>query len=323
MQNLRLLRKRFGFLVPAAWMAVLLVAVLLFARFAGSLITRDATFSITARSEVVSVEVGCAQQLVWDLPAGQIGIPGDGKEPDASRSVSATLRGGAVARVRTGPQGEWLIDFGRSANFGCGPAADAITVTADESALRISEDGYVYRSAAPIGTAPAPPLLLLGRVVIGEEIPFGSGAPVVLAAPMLGEARVEVRTPDPLTAQRRLIHAERVDPGGIVDSHACLDTRADELSPCVKAAGSTAEGFIHLAERDDKRLGFDVQLQVVGERIGVRQQGGSERRILVSWWSKLVTSSWLQIAAACVFGLSALAQIWSILPRRRETEASE
>jgi hypothetical protein len=306
------------FLVPAAWLAVLLAVVLLFARFAGSLVTRDAAFSITARSEVLSVEVGCAQQLVWDLPPGQIGIPGEGKPPGVSQSVSVTLRGGALARVRGGPNGEWLIDFGRSASFGCGPAADAVTATADETALRISEDGYIYRSRARIGAAPVLPLLLLGRVVIGEEIPFGSGARGVLATPMLGEARVEVRTPDPLTAQRRLIHAERIDPGGIVDSHACLDTRADDLPRCVKKSGSAAEGFIHVAERDDKRLGFDVQLQVVGERIGVRQQGGSERRILVSWWSKLVTSSWLQIAAACVFGLSALAQIWSILPRARE-----
>lgn len=304
-------------------MLLLLLAVGLATRWLSGAVTRDATFSISARSEVLTLELGCDQHIVWDLPAGQVAGVGADAEPPVSEVVSVALRGGARARVRASQGQPWQLELDRSDSFGCGaPAADTIVVSAGDRALAPDAQGYVYRSARPVEDGERPTLLLRGRVVIGDEIPFGSGLRGAVAAAMLGQARIEVRTPDAQTAQRRLIHEEQVDAGGIIDSHGCLDTPADRLPACVRQARSQAEGFIHLGA-DGPAQGFDVQLLVNGEHVGVRQQAGAERRIVVTWWSRLVTSSWAQIAAAWLVGLSALAGLWPLLARAQATSARE
>lgn len=296
-------------------MAVFVAAVGLAAYGVAGRVTQDASFSISARSEVLTLELGCVHNIVWDLPAGQIGPPGLDREPPHSGIVSVALRGGARARVRAAPGQPWLIEFDHTESFGCGGlAAEVITATADDAALPASAEGYTYRSSKPLGESERPTLLLRGRVVIGDEIVFGGGLRSALAAPLLGTARIEVRTPDAQTAQRRLIHEEQVDAGGIIDSHGCLDMPADRLARCVQQAASAAEGFIHVGAADGPP-GFDVQLLVTGEHIGVRQQAGAERRIVVTWWSRLITAAWLQIFAAWLLGLSALAGLWPLLAR--------
>jgi hypothetical protein len=289
-------------------------SVSLIAYFAASRPTRDADFFVSARSDILAVELDCVQELVWDLPPGSI-APQDAPERRvAGAPVSVVLRGGVHARVRVDPQRRWLIDFARSDNLGCNTAAaDAIVARLDDRTLAASGTGYVYQSAADIQMAPRPVLLLRGRVVIGDEIPFGSGQWGAVSTPLLHSARIEVRTPDQQTAQRRLIHEEVVDSGGIIDSHGCLDQPS---SDCVRSAGSRTNGFIHVVERDG-RPGLEAQLVVTGERIGVRQQGGSQRRVLVTYWSKLATSSWLQMSAALLVFVSLLLQLGQALRRRR------
>lgn len=301
--------------------SVFVALVALAAYGVAGLVTRDASFSISARSEVLTLELGCGQSVVWDLPAGQIGAQDLEREPPRSDIVSVAMRGGARARVRAAADTPWMIEFDQSDSFGCAAQGrEVITATADTSVLPASAEGYTYRSSRPLGEGERPALLLRGRVVIGDEIVFGGGMRSALSTPMLGAARIEVRTPDMQTAQRRLIHEEQVDAGGIIDSHGCLDQTADLLPRCVQQGRSDAEGFIHVAGADGPP-GFDVQLLVTGEHIGVRQQAGAERRIVVTWWSRLITAAWLQIFAAWLLGLSALAGLWPLLAREEPSQA--
>ena len=286
------------------------------AYWAASQVTPDATFAVGARTEVVTLDVDCDRPLAWQLPAGSVGPPGERAAAGAG-VVSAELRGGARARIWLDAAQHWRVAFDAVNPLGCPGVSpevgDIVVVSAGARRLPPSADGYAYRSAEPFGRGNERPLLpLRGRIVVGDEVVFGAG--FAGGIPLLLEARIEARTPDPLTLQRRLIHEERVDAGGIVDSHGCLDDTGAALQRCL-AAARPAEGFVHAAEVGD-RLGFDVQMLVTGRHVGVRQHGGTQRRILVTRWSQWASSAWLQLSAAGLLFVSALAQIWSVMHRR-------
>jgi hypothetical protein len=293
----------------------------------------DADFSISARSEVLTLEVACNQHLSWDLPPGRFKVA-DGETQTASKVLGVKLRGGARARLRLGRDEQWQARFDRSPQLDCAAdAGDLIVVSADGQALPPSPQGLVYESLQPMREAPRPTLLLQGRVVLGEEIQAGIGSSQqLLVAPMLRRAHIQVRALDDPLGQRRLIHEEAVDAGGIVDSHGCLDVpdRApdhpgeDVLASCVRKPGWNSQGFIHVGAGDGEP-GFDVRLQVTGHHVGVRQQGGAERRILVSWWSRVVSSPSVQISVAFVFALANVGLLGYLMAaaRRREPEAED
>ncbi|HNT39773.1 MAG TPA: hypothetical protein PKO45_11725 [Rubrivivax sp.] len=286
--------------------ALMLLALWGLAWSGARLVKHDSSFSISARTEVLTLEVACGEQLVWDLPPGEVLGASSEAEPQPAQRLSVSLRDGARARLRLDADKRWLLTLDRAPGMGCTAATpDRIGVQVDERSLPPDPEGVHYRSrqAYDLGERPAWPLR--GRVVIGEEISFGAGLGGGSSTPMLVQARLEVRTPDAATGQRRLIHEEQVDAGGIVDSHGCLDVRADDLPACVSIAGSVAEGFVHVADGEGSP-GFDVQLLVTGERVGVRQQAGSERRVVVSWWAHVLSDSAVQMFAAGVAALSVL-----------------
>ncbi|NWG73964.1 MAG: hypothetical protein HXY24_05065 [Rubrivivax sp.] len=300
------------------------VLVALFAFWGASQIASDSTFVVSARTEVVTLDVGCDRRVVWDLPAGRVGALGSA--PTSARNVvGVEMRGGARVRLWVGPGEIWRATFERSDAMGCDGMAgataaemptDMIVVAVDGLRLPPSADGYVYEAAARISAdGPRPLLPLHGRIVVGDEIVFGAGTGGSVGAPLLSQARIEARTPDRLTLQRRLIHEEQVDAGGIVDSHGCLDTAGVDLTRCLRTVRPAAEGFVYPGEIGDKP-GFDVQMLVIGRHVGVRQHGGSERRVVITVWSRWISSAWLQLAAATLVFVATMAQIWSVVQRR-------
>lgn len=301
-----------------ARIAPVVALALAFAYWAASRVSDDATFAVSARTEVVALEVGCMRPLVWDLPAGRVAAL-DGPRPVAADVVSVELRAGSRVRLWLGGDRRWRAALEPSDVLGCdgaGEPADAIVVAAANRRLPASAAGYYYESNAPLEQRGERPLLPLhGRIVIGDEVVFGAGTGRAVSVPLLSRARIEARTPDRLTLQRRLIHEEQIDAGGIVDSHGCLDTAGAGLRRCLRDARPAAEGFVHPGEVGDEP-GFDVQMLVTGRHVGVRQHGGSERRVVVTAWSQWVSSQWLQLAAATLLFVSAMAQIWSVIERR-------
>lgn len=295
-----------------------LVAAALLALSLAYAVTEDASFSINADTKVFTVEPACGQQLVWDLPASRVGVPREGgAAPEASQAIGVSLRGGARARVQVDGEGRWLIEFGRSGSFGCGAAADLVTVTlGDKTQTAGTDEVWLYQSSAAVAAGASPVLLLKGRVVIGDEISFGSGA-AGGGVPLLERAHIDVRSPDAQTGQRRQIHDETIDPGGMIDTHGCLDAPREppqRFVDCARSARSASEGFFRAVKRDDRPMA-EVQLVVTGRHVGVRQQGGAERRVLVTWWSSVKTSSLVQMFAAAMVLISALVQLWGALKR--------
>lgn len=286
-----------------------------------SIVTRDASFSINADTEVLTIEPDCQQQIVWDLPPGRIGIVPTAEkkvEPPVAERISVAFRGGARAQVRLARDGRWLIDLGRSNSFGCATTAeDLIRFDAAQRSIAAGAQDVFYSSAGPQTPGAGPVLLLKGRIVLGQEIAYGGGSTVGLGSPLLDRARIEVRTPDSQTRQRRLIHEEALDPGGMLDTHGCLDETVEAQAtefPCVRHARAAAEGFFRAVKRDERLL-LETQLSVNGRHIGVRQQGGSERRVLITAWSRLVSSSWVQLFAAGLLLVSTLVGLWGGLAR--------
>lgn len=306
---------------------VVLVASLLgwgLANFAPS----GADFSISARSDVLALEVACSQHLNWDLPPGRFkAINGEPRE--ASRVFGVKLRGGARVLLRLGGEGHWQARFDSSPHLDCGAeAGEMIIISADGELQPPSPQGVFYESQLPMRKGLRPTLLLNGRVVLGEEIQAGIGlGSELLVTSILHHARIQVRTLDDPLGQRRLIHEEIIDAGGLVDSYGCLDVPdqtpqrfgEEVLANCVRKPGWSSQGFVYVGPGDDEP-GFNVQLQVSGHHVGVRQQGGAERRVLVSWWSRFVSSSSVQIAAAIVFALGNLGLLtgWMEALRRRK-----
>ncbi len=304
----RWLRRRwkalFSWLLGNLWfivsLAAIAVALGVAARYVAGLVKQDTIFSISARSEVLDLTLLCGQRtVIWDLPPGRLLADGSDAQPTLAKGVSIQLDAGAHARVSIGPDKRWRVSLQQgSKGQACDvPGRTGLAMQADGRPYAPGRQQYEYESLLPAHQGARPLLELRGRVTIGQSIPFGSGFVGAVQVPILSQARIEARTPDPLTGQRRLLHEEQVDAGGIVDSHGCLQASGADLARCLANARSEADGFIHISELDDKP-GFDVQLVVVGSRVGVQQQAGAERHILVSSWAHIVTRSDVQMFAA-------------------------
>lgn len=282
-------------------------------------VTDDADFSVSAATEVFTVEPECGQRLDWNLPPGYVALASTNPRPAASKStVSLALRGGARARVRVDRQDGLLIDLEPSDSFGCGDAAvDAVTFSADERSSAAGGEDVAYQSAGKLDSGTAPVLLLAGRVVIGQEISPGAGSVSGRGTPLLLGGQIAARTPDRQTGQRKLIHEETVDPGGMIDSHACLDAGHDPRDGavgCVRRSLAKSEGFVRVVTRDEAPI-LELHLAVNGRQIGVRQQGGAERHVLITAWSRLVSSTMAQLLAAMLLAVTAVVQLWGSVKR--------
>jgi hypothetical protein len=284
-------------------------------------ITEDADFSINAATEVFTVEPECGQELVWDLPPGRVGLESADAVPTPSKSaVSIAVRGGARARVRVARAEGLLVDFGPSLSFGCGVAVDVVTFSADGRTAAAGREHVAYHSAGTLEPGAMPVLLLKGRVVVGQEISFGAGTSRGRDTPLLLEGRIEARTPDRQTGQRKLIHEEQVDAGSMIDSHACLDVvqdPRDEAFGCVRRSASKSEGFVRLVKHDDEPA-LDLHLAVAGRQVGVRQQGGAERHVLITTWSRLLSSTMAQLLVAMLALVGAIIQLWGGVKREKD-----
>lgn len=286
--------------------ALALAAALLVASFLASWLKHhNTTFSIRADTQVVDMDLRCGDRVVWDLPPGD--FMGDDGTATRTDLASVTLRGGAHARIALDSERRLTVRWRNSEFHRCPESRmDTIRVTGDDGENVVADSMLHYRSAEPVA-AHFPPLIVSGRIRLGEEIVEGGGFRGA-SLPMLLSATVEARTPDALTGQKRLIHTEHVDAGSVVDTHACLDASEGELERCVTASRARASGFIHLGQPLDA-TGLQAQVSVMGTAVGVRQFGSVERKVSITRWATLITTSWLQVLVAMILALSAIVQI--------------
>lgn len=294
---------------------------------------KDTAFTLTANTDVLSVEPLCDQELVWDLGTGEAAALGSGavgELPSArvSGAASVHLRGGARAVLERRADGLWRIDLTR------GPlhtrcitqtGQPSVVVTIDDQHLELPTDPgkgpralsvRTTRSATagksqdkddkPSGTV----LLLSGRVVLGELLRHGGGWKQT-TSPLLREGKLEARTREPFTDRSVPVIEEALDAGSRVDTHACLaHAGAPAQLACLGTAPVSASGIVY----DNKDRALDVKLHVTTARIGIAQHGGEQRAVAVTWWNRFVSLQFVQMFAATLLLLGTLAQTVIALP---------
>ncbi|WP_428416361.1 hypothetical protein [Methylibium sp.] len=315
-------------------LAVMLLLAALAAAIALPLSLRTATdtaFTLTANTDVLSVEPLCDQELVWDLGRAEAVALGAGAAPPA-RAASATsvhLRGGARAVVERRPDdGLWRIDLTRGplhARCIAQTGQPAVVVTVDDQVLELSTDpakgprALSLRTTRPAAANPKEDkddkpsgtvLLLSGRVVLGELLRHGGGWKQT-TSPLLREGKLEARTREPFTDRSVPVIEEALDAGSRVDTHACLaHAGAPAQLACLGTAPVSASGIVY----DNKDRALDVKLHVTTARIGIAQHGGEQRAVAVTWWNRFVSLQFVQMFAATLLLLGTLAQTVIALP---------
>ncbi|QAZ39393.1 hypothetical protein C1M51_08090 [Methylibium sp. Pch-M] len=314
-------------------LAVMLLLAALAAAIALPLSLRTATdtaFTLTANTDVLSVEPLCDQELVWDLGRAEAVALGAGATAPG-RGASATsvhLRGGARAVLERRPDGLWRIDLTRGplhARCIAQTGQPAVVVTVDDQVLELPTDpakgprALSVRTTRPAAAGPQKDeddkpsgtvLLLSGRVVLGELLRHGGGWQQT-TSPLLREGKLEARTREPFTDRSVPVIEEALDAGSRVDTHACLmHAEAPAQLACLGTTPVSATGIVY----DNKDRALDVKLHVTTARIGIAQHGGEQRAVAVTWWNRFVSLQFVQMFAATLLLLGTLAQTVTTLP---------
>ena len=231
-------------------------------------------------------------------------------EPGTEASV--TMAGDTSLVLRLSADGHLEANWPVQSALSCrGQAAtpDRLQVQADDAPVAVGDE-LVYRSRHPFNQgSPSLLLPLRGRMLLGGEITEGAGFGSAVNLPILMSARIESRIADRI-GQRRLVHAEDIEAGSMVDTHACLSAPAGGvgLSACLRASESEpATGFVRVAAAtDESGPMLYAQVSVTGRAVGIRPHAGLERRMMVTRWAGIVTSPWVQILALLVVALGSL-----------------
>lgn len=324
-------------LIPL-WLRVMLLFVALImllalsARFAPP---KKTTFTIQAKTDVLTVEPNCGQSLIWDLPPGEIRALGLGVEPDSLPKigpVSLVIRSGTRAMIERRESGEWRVVVKplegvdrcaaatKAGVTGTSRSAQPIPAATRIAAVRLkykdakghdienepvepSADGYAYRS---VGDEPQPASLrLAGRVILGSPVLEGGGWSGSHAG-MLRGAAIEGRVRHSVGEQVEVLLHEEVDLGSMIDTHACLDSHLTEEGrfACEDPGVDPAVGFaIPVPEVDGKTI--DVVVHREALRIGVLPYAGEQRRLSVTWWTALIRDPFIHqigLALALIVG---------------------
>lgn len=349
---------RFG---APIWGALLFVLVLgLLAGIVAVLFvgTHHTAFTIRGQTDVITVQPGCGQSLTWDLPAGRVRtiddvIGGGDRGPD--RPVSLVLREGsqALLEIRDGQELRVLVtrvdgpprcrDGSAAAVAAASSAASAplpVSVlklgdpgAADDTAADVNlpptSEGYAYRSTT--GVLPRVALRLAGRVLLGSPVVDGGGWTGSQRG-MLHAATIEGRVRHWPGDQQAVLLRDEVDPGSMVDTHACLGRgdSHDTVARCEAIDGNPAVGFATVAKRDDGHL-LDIVVHRQAEAIGVLPYAGEQRRARVTWWTGLIHLPLAQQTVALLVLLTTLLGhhaalkplLTCLLPRRWRIGAAE
>lgn len=244
----------------------------------------NVVFSVNARTSVLTVALPCDQDLVWDLPPGDLVSRSvdDALSGEPKGSVTVTLYGGAEARLVLLPEGRVSVTFGTGEESSC-ESGRAQRLRASLGGTDVDEDaeGYQYLSAPlAAGTEQvAFALPLVGRVVLGENLPYGAGWSG--ATPLLQSGEYRARRIGGSAGEQNTYIEGSVDAGAVVDT-----------LPVVRDGdtGPPASGFVQVGP-----AGLEAQVYKPRE-IGVLSYAGSPMTFSVPRWRVLVRSAGAQIA---------------------------
>jgi hypothetical protein len=272
----RVNRKR---LLPLLAVLAIGVAVLVVAWLRPS---PNVVFAVNANTSVLTVALPCDQELVWDLPPGDLvgRSVDDALSEDPKGRVTVSLYGGADARLVLLPEGRITVTFGTGEEATCG-SDRAQRLRASLGGIDVDEDaeGYQYLSeplAPATEDAAAFALPLVGQVILGENLPFGAGWSG--ATPLLQSGEYRARRTGGSAGEQNTYIEGSLDAGAVVDT---LPVASDDLP---------ASGFVQVGRAS-------LEAQVYRRReISLLSYAGSPLTLSVPRWRVTVHSAFAQIA---------------------------
>ena len=258
--------------------------------------SKNASFAISTRTGSVVVDALCGERLVWDLPAGRIGprsaLPG--AAPPREGNVTLVLMAGARARIEAKDSNllNATVEPVDAISLGCEAKVPPFQVMLDDKILADDPLGFHYVATSPVGGDKLPSFLLplSGHVVLGQTVQHGAGW-VTRASGILESGSVTLRVVPWGSDQRVTLEEEQLDPGSLLDTHACLVQSAGtpEVPSCQLRGEPGAIGFL----RSIPKEGLLVQLYARGP-VGLLPYGSTEQRRLTipnstaAWRSDIV-----------------------------------
>lgn len=290
---------------------------------------RGVVFSVNAHTSVLTVILPCDQDLVWDLPAGELTgrSAADLLPVETEKPVTITLYGGAGARLVALPTGRISVTLDAGEEKACDSALQPrVTASIDGKDMEPDSDGYQYFSASPTSrpggssgnnNEPASDaqaaadtaqttfaLPLVGRVILGENLPYGAGWSG--ATPLLHSGEYRARRIGASRGEQNTYIEGSLDAGSVVDTQ-----------PVTSSAyrGRQASGFVQVRPE-----GLEAQVYKPRE-ISVLSYAGSPMVFSVPRWRVVVRSAAAQVGlalATVVIGALGLALSWlEALPDHR------
>jgi len=296
-------------------------------------------YTVAAQTATLSLRTYCGQKLAWDLPRGFVRVPGQLRLPDATPEadgvaavepgaelVSVTIEQDVIVTLTVLP-GNRLSVVWALPSAGGERAAAAGLVTVGGRTIPIDQTIY-YESELPLAGGSAGMAAagftfpLAGRVILGDDIPYGSGvegrsAPVLQAASVVG--RADVGSSRYGAAPRKTLLEEKLDTGDLVDTHPEFDNRADRVAraridlnspnPACTAGDAAATdgawaamGFVS----PDTQGAFQAVLHRRASGVGVSHLGAAPFMLTVPRWHAVILAPDYQILIALFVVLTSL-----------------
>lgn len=255
----------------------------------------NVVFSVNGRTSVLTVALPCDQDLVWDLPPGDLvgRSVDDALSEEPKGAVTVALYGGAEARLVLLPEGRISVTFGSGEERAC-VHGRAQRLRASLGGNEVGEDaeGYQYLSAplAPATEQAAFALPLVGRVVLGENLPYGAGWSGV--TPLLQSGEYRARRIGGSAGEQSTYIEGSLDAGAVVDTLPVAR---------VGQARLLASGFVQVGP-----AGLEAQVYKPRE-ISVLSYAGSPITFSVPRWRVTVRSAIAQIALTVLTVLGGVA----------------
>lgn len=263
--------------------------------------SQGVVFSVNARTSVLTMTLPCGQDLVWDLPPGElVGRSADPEFPDIRNgAATVTLYGGAEARLVLLPEGRVSMTFGSGEEHSCETgSAQRLRFSVAGDDVDPDPAGYVYKSGDLVGGAEQATfaLQLMGHIILGESLQFGAGWSG--ATPLLQSGVYRARPVGDSSGEQDTYIEGSLDAGTVVDT---LPGGRDG------EAGAHATGFVLI-----RPAGMEAQVYKLHE-IGVISYAGLPLTFSVPHWRVVVRSASAQVGltlATALVGILGLTLSW-------------
>lgn len=254
------------------------------------------TIVVTASTGSLVLEVMCGEQLIWDLPPGQVlhrSLP-PGSKPKAVEGLTLTLTAGARVNVLAQKDGalHMTIESASGVASSCRKDSEpSYRATDNQSPVQDDPMGIAYSSAPPAAADAGRTLelRLYGHVRIGQAVQQGAGWSA-RSNGILESGTVALRVVPVFSKERITLSSEHLDEGSLLDTHACLDTPTKVGSACPSDDALPAQGFL----RTSTGAGLQVQLYTRGP-VGMLAFGSAEQQqltvpnLMAAWRSTWLT----------------------------------